>query len=928
MTSLYAPTSDDVKQRLRPFGILFEKSLKDLIKGIRSNNQTPEKLQHFLEQALGECREEANSPDLNMKTNAVLKLTYLEMYGFDMSWANFHILEVMSSNKIQQKRVGYLAASQSFYKDSDILMLATNLIRKDLKYGGTNDVVKVGIALSGLSTIVTPSLAADICDDLFGMLSSSKPYIRKKAVTALFKVFLQYPEALRDNFDKFAARLEDDDTSVLSAMVSVICELSKKNPQPFIKLSPLLYEILVSISNNWIIIRLLKLFTNLSKVEPKLRPKLLPKIIELMDSTVATSVLYESINCIVKGNLLEEDDFDTSVRCLESLHTFCDSSDPNLRYISCVLFYKIGKINVAFISQFDSLVLRLLNDVDISIRSKALELVVGIVNEKNLKSVVLVLLKQFVDEETVVLQTGDLNVGANNQIPIVISEPYKIKMVNTIIEICSTDDFANLTDFKWYNKVLWDLTTLCQDISDPSLGRKIGEQLRNSMVKVPSMREDTLSTIIKILSTDSIYTQSPGILRECFWSLGEYSALVDNGDDLIESILVKKHFFAADVQQVAIIALLKIFTNWSNSHVDLDRTRLDHVIKELLDYFQSLFHSKDFEVQERAVECSEILKLSSEALQEDDNGLPLLISEVLPSLFNSYELKPLSHGVQAQLQQDMSLDCDTPFLSTEELRELLEKDAYCEKGSLTDESIDSGLDSIVEEFDDDSSNEKDLPEEWELSKEEREELERRKDEERKSNPFYLAREELPSKSVSGDLLDMSDKDDGDEQNSNVIRLIKHNDKAEGSVSTKKKSKKSSRRVEVLPDLAAAAQNSSAEKASKIRIVPSSQSISSLPPSNKKITLKTRTMLETFDFSQPKGVQDESSNGTELNAQDEQAELERLRSKFATQHLTDEAGEDDAEEVVIVKKKRSSKKKRKGSSKNKSRSHSDETKLNN
>ena len=45
---------------------------------------------------------------------AILKLAYLEMYGFDMSWCNFQILEVMSSSKFQQKRIGYLAAIQSF----------------------------------------------------------------------------------------------------------------------------------------------------------------------------------------------------------------------------------------------------------------------------------------------------------------------------------------------------------------------------------------------------------------------------------------------------------------------------------------------------------------------------------------------------------------------------------------------------------------------------------------------------------------------------------------------------------------------------------------------------------------------------------------------------------------------------------------------
>lgn len=67
-------------------------------------------------------------PDL--KATALLKLIYLEMVGYDMSWASFHVLEVMSSPKYHQKRVGYLGAVQSFRPDTEVLMLATNLLKK------------------------------------------------------------------------------------------------------------------------------------------------------------------------------------------------------------------------------------------------------------------------------------------------------------------------------------------------------------------------------------------------------------------------------------------------------------------------------------------------------------------------------------------------------------------------------------------------------------------------------------------------------------------------------------------------------------------------------------------------------------------------------------------------------------------------------
>jgi hypothetical protein len=67
---------------------------------------------------------------VDVKATALLKLVYLEMFGHDMSWAAFHVLEVMSSAKYLQKRVGYLGAVQSFRPDTEVLMLATNLLKK------------------------------------------------------------------------------------------------------------------------------------------------------------------------------------------------------------------------------------------------------------------------------------------------------------------------------------------------------------------------------------------------------------------------------------------------------------------------------------------------------------------------------------------------------------------------------------------------------------------------------------------------------------------------------------------------------------------------------------------------------------------------------------------------------------------------------
>lgn len=130
------------------------------------------------------------------------------MLGYDMSWASFYMVEVMSSPKFLHKRAGYLAATLSFQQDTDVLMLTTNLIKKDL---ASPTPVDIGIALNGLSQIVTPDLARDLSPDLVSMLNHSRPYIRKKVVLVLYKVFLKYPEALRISFPRLKEKLEDPD---------------------------------------------------------------------------------------------------------------------------------------------------------------------------------------------------------------------------------------------------------------------------------------------------------------------------------------------------------------------------------------------------------------------------------------------------------------------------------------------------------------------------------------------------------------------------------------------------------------------------------------------------------------------------------------------------------------------------------------------
>ncbi|CAK9437997.1 uncharacterized protein LODBEIA_P23650 [Lodderomyces beijingensis] len=661
--------NSDVLARLKPFGISFEKSLSDLIKGIRAHSkESPESLAKFLEIAIQECKSELYTTDLETKAMAVLKSAYLEMYGFDMSWCNFQILEVMSSSKFQQKRIGYLAAIQSFKNEQDLLILATNQFKKDLN---SSNHVEVGLALSGVATIVTPSLSRDINDDVLMKLNHSKPYIRKKAILAMYKIFLKYPESLRVNFQRVIDMLDDSDISVVSATVNVICEISKDNPKIFLNYLPKFFAILEETKNNWLIIRILKLFQSLSKVEPRMKKKILPAIIELMLRTQASSLIYECINCAVNGNMLSSEssrDKETAKLCINQLMNFFTTKDSNLKFVGLIALINILKKFPVFINSVDGVsdvVMDCLNDSDIIIKRKSLEVSNYLVNEDNIVDVVKSMLLQLIPDDKAVNDT------------------LKSDITLKILEIASHDNYGNIPNFKWYLAVLNDILNLT--LLTPATGStvnivstEIGNEIANALgrefvvlaTKVPSVRANLLRNVVTdIVLNQTIFDISPVILRYVYWILGEYIDELEVGvnvddeveiedEELVVGMGKKLHIFNSlinhqldqklnlssnynfpvsakiltvsdpDIIKVLIQALIKIFSGITrdfiraySNHGEFSReryTELSYLLYRLISFLKNFETSMNYEVQERALSWLEFLKVCQEAMTLND----------------------------------------------------------------------------------------------------------------------------------------------------------------------------------------------------------------------------------------------------------------------------------------------------------------------
>ncbi|KAG5996505.1 hypothetical protein E4U43_002840 [Claviceps pusilla] len=695
----------------------FEKSLYDLIRGLR-NHKGNEK--EYIQKSLKECRAEVRSQDMDVKATALLKLVYLEMLGYDMSWASFHVLEVMSSPKYHQKRVGYLGAVQSFRPDTEVLMLATNLLKKDLA-SSTPTVISLPIAT--LPHVITPSLALSTLADLLPRLGHSQSNIRKKTLVTLYRLALVYPEALRAAWPKIKERLmdSDEDPSVTAAIVNVVCELGWRRPHDFLPLAPRLFELLVEGGNNWMAIKLIKLFATLTPLEPRLVRKLLPPLTNIIATTPAMSLLYECINGIIQGGILGSTDEPTDT---DEIATLCVNKlrgmvvvngDPNLKYVALLAFNKIVVTHPHLVAQQEDVILECIDSPDITIRIQALELVQGMVSADNLVSVVSRLMKQLKssapsreqqnrmgatpslmepssESDDELSSAGMTESQKNTQPPL--PEDYRLDVVRRILFMCSKDNYANILDFDWYIDVLTQLVRTApvprqldsivdtcspqsswSSSSSSDVAERIGDELRNVAVKVRAMRSTAVRAGYSIVAqlnadTPSSHKVTSGALKSVTWILGEYAILLQDPDGTLNSVLqLVTRAARPEVCTTSLLAIAKIFASMAGDETQPwtpeRKTRISLLMARILHVVEPLALHPNLEVQERAVELVELLRLTAEAASgqpastnEDPQDPPLLLTQAIPSLFTGWELNSVAPGAQRNVPVPDGLDLD------------------------------------------------------------------------------------------------------------------------------------------------------------------------------------------------------------------------------------------------------------------------------
>ncbi|VCW50416.1 unnamed protein product [Gulo gulo] len=470
-------------------------------------------------------------------------------------------------------------------------------------------------------------------------MSHTKPYIRKKAVLIMYKVFLKYPESLRPAFPRLKEKLEDPDPGVQSAAVNVICELARRNPKNYLSLAPLFFKLMTSSTNNWVLIKIIKLFGALTPLEPRLGKKLIEPLTNLIHSTSAMSLLYECVNTVIAVLISLSSgmpNHSASIQlCVQKLRILIEDSDQNLKYLGLLAMSKILRTHPKSVQAHKDLVLQCLDDKDESIRLRALDLLYGMVSKKNLVEIVKKLMSHVDKAE---------------------GTTYRDELLTKIIDICSQCNYQHITNFQWYISVLVELTRL----EGTRHGHLIAAQMLDVAIRVKAIRKFAVSQMSALLDRAHLVassTQRNGICEVLYaaaWICGEFSEHLQEPQQTLEAMLRPKvttlpgHIQAVYVQNVVKLyaAILQQREQAAEPEAAQDVTQL--MVERLPQFVQSA----DLEVQERA---SCVLQLVKHIQKLQAKDVP--VAEEVSALFAG-ELNPVAPKAQKKVPVPEGLDLD------------------------------------------------------------------------------------------------------------------------------------------------------------------------------------------------------------------------------------------------------------------------------
>ncbi|XP_053399755.1 AP-4 complex subunit epsilon-1-like isoform X2 [Mercenaria mercenaria] len=334
------------------------------------------------------------------------RLVYADMLGYDVSFGHVPAIKLVTGNSLVDRRVGYLACCLLLHRGSELTILLTCSIQKDIT---SSNILDNLMGMTACCQILPVDTIPYILPAVLDNLRHSRELVRQKAVLCLYQFQLLIPDLLEHNQSDLEKMLFDKDPGVMAAAVYIVQNSIERDPTRCKGFGGSLVSILKQISSHkmatmfefqtvpfpWLQIQILRCLVKLSAVDESLAKSLVPLLKEVLQRTsikesIAFSILYECIQCILCINppkhLLDE--------AAVHIGRFLMSSNPNLKFIGVKLLVALVRVNPEYSVNYQQLIVQSLENPDFNVQRKMYKLLYEIANETNVSVICAKLLTQ------------------------------------------------------------------------------------------------------------------------------------------------------------------------------------------------------------------------------------------------------------------------------------------------------------------------------------------------------------------------------------------------------------------------------------------------------------------------------------------------------------------------------------------------------
>ncbi|KAF3339763.1 AP-3 complex subunit delta-like protein [Carex littledalei] len=621
---------------------LFQRSLDDLIKSLRSD---PSSESVIISRAISEIHREIRSTDPLTKSIALQKLTYLSsLYFTSMSWAAFHTIELLPSSSLHTKRLAYLAASLSIHPSTtDLITLSTHQLHKDLtslSNSSSSSPFLPSLPLQLLSLAASPDLSTHLAPDLVPLLSRPSP-LQPKAVSAAYRVLSLCPSTVPVLFKPLVDCLSSDNPLTVSAAVGAFCELSAppNDPSPYLPLAPEIYRVLVNSRSNWTLIKVLKIFSRLVPLEPRLGSRVVEPICQFLRESQAKSLVLECVKTVVTCLPTHTEAIQLAIGKIKELLSADD--DPNLRYLGLQTLRMLAPQHLWALEENREVVAQSLIDPDRSISCEALRLMMAMTLQGNSVEICTLLVKQAAK-----------------------SDPeFANEILDSVLTSCAKDFYELVVDFDWYVSLLGEMARIPHCMKGDEISRQlvdIGLRVRDARPELVRVARELLIDP-SLLGNHFLYT----VLSAAAWISGEYVEFSKDPMELVEALLQPRtSLLPTSARAVYIQSVLKVLTFSCNSYLEESGSAVNNtVITRMLSLIEMtvgpLAESDEAEVEDRVRNLLGAVRLvgniKDHSGDKDKDGMIYEVVKGMVHLFSD-EMGPVSTNAQKRVAVPDDLD--------------------------------------------------------------------------------------------------------------------------------------------------------------------------------------------------------------------------------------------------------------------------------